>query len=77
MDYSGVGRRNDGGGSAGQSLVNKRVSMSATYRRDGSYPFVLDGIAGLPAKEFAGKPVEKAFMEHTPDATAYDAYLKR
>jgi pimeloyl-ACP methyl ester carboxylesterase len=59
------------------TLVDKLVSMSATYRRDGWYPSVLEGIAGLTAKEFAGTPVEKAFMEHTPDAKAYDAYLEK
>jgi pimeloyl-ACP methyl ester carboxylesterase len=59
------------------TLVNKLVSMSATYRRDGWYPSVLEGIAGLTAKAFAGTPVEKAFMEHTPDAKAYDAYLEK
>jgi pimeloyl-ACP methyl ester carboxylesterase len=59
------------------TLVNKLVSMSATYRRDGWYTSVLEGIAGLTAKEFAGTPVEKAFMEHTPDAKAYDAYLEK
>ena len=59
------------------TLVNKLVSMSATYRRDGWYPSVLEGIAGLTAKEFAGTPVETAFMEHTPDAKAYDAYLEK
>jgi pimeloyl-ACP methyl ester carboxylesterase len=59
------------------TLVNKLVSMSATYRRDGWYPSVLEGITGLTAKEFAGTPVEKAFMEHTPDAKAYDAYLEK
>ena len=38
---------------------------------------MLKGIEGLSAKEFAGTPVEKAFMEHTPDAKAFDAYLEK
>jgi pimeloyl-ACP methyl ester carboxylesterase len=59
------------------ALVGKLVSMSATYRQDGWYPSVPEGIKGLSAKEFAGTPVEKAFMEHTPDAKAYDAYLEK
>jgi pimeloyl-ACP methyl ester carboxylesterase len=58
-------------------LVNKLVSMSATYRRDGWYPSVPEGIKGLSAKEFAGTPVEKAFMAHTPDTKTYDAYLDK
>ncbi|MDT5246627.1 MAG: hypothetical protein QOD36_4003, partial [Mycobacterium sp.] len=59
------------------TLVNKLVPLSATYRKDGWYPSVYEGIGGLSAKAFAGTPVEKAFMEHTPDAKAYDAYLEK
>jgi len=59
------------------TLVDKLVSLSATYRKDGWYPSVLDGIEGLSAKAFAGTPVETAFKEHTPDATAFDAYLQK
>jgi pimeloyl-ACP methyl ester carboxylesterase len=59
------------------TLVNKLVSMSATYRQDGWYPSVLKGIAGLNAKAFAGTPVETAFKEHTPEAKAFDAYLEK
>ena len=59
------------------TLVDKLVSLSATYRKDGWYPSVLEGIEGLSAAVFAGTPVEKAFKEHTPDATAFDAYLEK
>lgn len=59
------------------ALVGKLVSMSATFRKDGWYPAVLEAIAGLRAKDFAGTPVETAFKEHTADATAYDAYLEK
>jgi len=59
------------------TLVDKLVSMSATYRQDGWYPSVLEGIKGLSAAAFAGTPVEQAFKEHTPDATAFDAYLEK
>jgi len=38
---------------------------------------VFKAIEGLRAKDFAGTPVEKAFMEHTPDAAAFDAYLDK
>ena len=58
-------------------LVDKLVSLSATYRKDGWYPSVLEGIEGLSATAFAGSPVEKAFKEHTPDATAFDAYIEK
>jgi pimeloyl-ACP methyl ester carboxylesterase len=57
--------------------VDKLVSMSATYRQDGWYPSVLKGMKTLSAKDFAGTPVEKAFMEHTPDARAYETYLEK
>ena len=59
------------------SLVNKLVSMSATFRKDGWYPSVSEAIGGLSAEAFAGTPVETAFKEHTPDAEAYDAYLEK
>jgi pimeloyl-ACP methyl ester carboxylesterase len=59
------------------TLVDKLVSLSATYRKDGWYPSALEGLEGLSATAFAGTPVEKAFKEHTPDATAFDAYLEK
>ena len=59
------------------TLVDKLVSWSATYRKDGWYPSALEGIEGLSATAFAGTPVEKAFKEHTPDATAFDAYIEK
>jgi pimeloyl-ACP methyl ester carboxylesterase len=58
-------------------LVNKLISMSATYRQDGWYPSVLTAIEGLSATMFAGTPVAKAFKEHTPDAAAFDAYVDK
>ena len=51
--------------------------MSATYRKDGWYPSALEGIEGLSGEGFAGTPVEKAFKEHTPEATAFDAYVEK
>ncbi|TDC86075.1 alpha/beta hydrolase [Actinomadura sp. 7K507] len=59
------------------ALVGKLVSLSATYRKDGWYPAALEGIEGLNAAAFAGTAVEKAFKEHTPDTTAFDAYLEK
>ncbi|KUI32552.1 alpha/beta hydrolase [Mycobacterium sp. IS-1742] len=59
------------------SLVNKLVSMSATFRRDGWYPVVGESIATLGADAFAGTSVEKMFWEHTPDATRFEAYLEK
>src|SRR5690348_17597677 len=43
------------------ALVSKLVSLSATYRKDGLYPSLLEGIEGQSATAFAGTPVEKAF----------------
>jgi pimeloyl-ACP methyl ester carboxylesterase len=59
------------------ALVNKLVSLSATFREDGWYPSVPEAIKGLRAKEFEGTPVETACREHTPDAGAFDAYLEK
>jgi pimeloyl-ACP methyl ester carboxylesterase len=59
------------------TLVNKLVSLSATFRKDGWYPSVFEAIGGLSAKDLSGTPVEKAFKEHTPDAEAFDAYVEK
>lgn len=59
------------------ALVNKLVTMAATFRKEGWYPAVFESIAGLTAQDFAGSPVEKAFLEHTPDAGAYETYLEK
>jgi pimeloyl-ACP methyl ester carboxylesterase len=37
----------------------------------------LQAIEGFSAAALAGTPVEKAFQEHTPDATAFDAYVEK
>jgi len=58
-------------------LVDKLVSMSATYRKDGLHPSVSAGISGLRATAFAGTSVEEAFKEHTPDATAFERYVEK
>lgn len=60
-----------------KSLVDKLVSMSATFRRDGWYPSVLEAIGGLSAEAFTGTPVEKAFKAHTPEPAAFHAYLEK
>jgi pimeloyl-ACP methyl ester carboxylesterase len=59
------------------SFVSKLVSMSATFRKDGWYPSVFEAIQGLTADEFAGTPVEAAFKGHTPDAKAFDTYVRK
>ena len=58
-------------------LVNKLVSLSATYRRDGWYPVVLKAIQGLNARAFAGSPIEDAFKKHTADPRAFEAYVEK
>lgn len=59
------------------SIVNKLVSLSATFRNEGWYPAVVESIAGLAAGDFAGTPVETAFKAHTPDAKAFETYLEK
>ncbi|MFY0570223.1 alpha/beta fold hydrolase [Archangium lansingense] len=72
-----------GGGAALQlavrhpTLVNKLVSLSATYRKDGWYPAVPKAIEGLSAEMFAGSPVEAAFKKHTADPKAFEAYIEK
>src|SRR6185503_5256528 len=59
------------------TLVNKLVTLSATYRKDGWYPAVPKAIEGLGVKMFVGSPVEGAFKKHTPDPTAFEAYVEK
>jgi pimeloyl-ACP methyl ester carboxylesterase len=59
------------------TLVNKLVSMSATYRKDGWYPVVAKAIEGLTAQVFVGSPIEDAFKKHTPDPKAFEAYVEK
>lgn len=72
-----------GGGAALQlalrhpTLVNKLITLSATYRQDGWYPAVIKSIGGLNAKMFAGTPVEAAFKKHTPDPKGFEAYVEK
>ena len=59
------------------SLVSKLVSMSATFRKDGWYPSVFEALDGLTADAFAGTLVERDFLQHTPDAEAFAAYVAK
>jgi pimeloyl-ACP methyl ester carboxylesterase len=64
------------------TLVNKLVTLSAAYRRDGWYSSVVEGAEDSGAEDsgtsrWAGTSVEKAFMAHTPDAAAFEAYLEK
>jgi pimeloyl-ACP methyl ester carboxylesterase len=58
-------------------LVAKLVTLSATYRRDGWYPSVLQGLEGLSGSLFANTPVGEAFRRHTADPGAFDAYIEK
>ncbi|WNG79533.1 alpha/beta hydrolase [Mycobacterium sp. ITM-2016-00316] len=72
-----------GGGAALQlairnpGLVSKLVAMSATFHRDGWHPSVAEAIAAMSAADFAGTPVHTAFIAHTPEQAAFDAYLEK
>jgi pimeloyl-ACP methyl ester carboxylesterase len=58
-------------------LVAKLVTLSATYRRDGWYPSVLQGLEGLSGDLFADTQVGEAFRQHTADPAAFDAYIEK
>lgn len=58
-------------------LVDKLVLLSATYRRDGSYPSVLAAIENLGAEHLAGTPLEQAFVDHTPHDGAFATYIEK
>jgi pimeloyl-ACP methyl ester carboxylesterase len=58
-------------------LVSKVVILSATYRQDGWYPSVSQGLEGLSSDLFADTPVGEAFRQHTADPEAFDAYIEK
>ena len=58
-------------------LVTKLVTLSATYRQDGWYPSVLQGLEGLSGDHFPDTPVGEAFRQHTADPEAFDAYIEK
>jgi pimeloyl-ACP methyl ester carboxylesterase len=58
-------------------LVGKLVVLSATYRQDGWYPSVLQGIEGLSRDFFVDTAVGEAFRRHTADPEAFDAYIEK
>lgn len=58
-------------------LVARLVVLSATYRRDGWYPSVFQGLEGLSPDFFANTPIGEAFRQHTADPQAFDAYIEK
>ena len=58
-------------------LVSKLVTLSATYRQDGWYPSVLQGLEGMTSDLFADTPVGEAFRQHTADPKAFEAYIEK
>jgi pimeloyl-ACP methyl ester carboxylesterase len=58
-------------------LVNKLVTLSATYRQDGWYPSVLHALEGLSGDMLADTPIGEAFRQHTADRAAFDAYVDK
>jgi pimeloyl-ACP methyl ester carboxylesterase len=59
-------------------LVEKLVTLSGAYRRDGWYPWVVAGSEDpAGASPWAGTSVERAFMAHTPDAAAFEGYVRK
>jgi pimeloyl-ACP methyl ester carboxylesterase len=59
------------------ALVAKLVTLSAAYRRDGWYPWVVEGGESSGTTPWAGTSVEKAFLAHTPDAAAFEAFVAK
>ncbi len=57
--------------------VDKLVTLSATYRQDGWYPVVLEGLAEMSGQLFTDTPVGEAFRQHTADPEAFDAYIDK
>jgi pimeloyl-ACP methyl ester carboxylesterase len=58
-------------------LVSKLVTLSATYRRDGWYPEVLNALSKMRADDLVNTPIGDAFRRHTPDPDAFVAYVAK
>ena len=88
LDTLGVERAavmgySQGGGVALQAAirhpqrVSKLVTVSATYRQDGWYPEVLQGLREMTADVFVDTPIGEAFRRHTPEPAAFVAYVDK
>jgi pimeloyl-ACP methyl ester carboxylesterase len=58
-------------------LVGKLVILAATYRRDGWYPSVMQGLEATSSDFFVDTAVGEAFRKHTPDPAAFEAYFAK
>ena len=83
VDHAAVMGYSQGGGVALQlalrhpQLVSKLVTLSATYRQDGWYPEVMNGLSEMKADVFVDTPIGEAFRRHTPDPVAFAAYVDK
>ena len=58
-------------------LVRKLITLSATYRQDGWYPSVLEGLKGLSGDLLVDTPVGEAFRRHAAAPEAFNAYVDK
>ena len=56
--------------------VGKLISISATYRRDGWYPEVLEGMAQMTADLFAGSPMETEYRRLSPNPETFPTLVE-
>ena len=72
-----------GGGAALQlairhpARVRKLVILSATYRRDGWYPEVMDAIGGMTVASVAGSSLERDYRRLSPTPDRFARYVER
>jgi pimeloyl-ACP methyl ester carboxylesterase len=57
--------------------VNKLVTLSAAYRRDGWSSSVVGDVEDAGTISWRGTSVEKAFLAHTPDAKAFETFTAK
>lgn len=56
--------------------VGKLIPISGTYRRDGWYPEVLEGIARMTAEFFAGSAMEAEYRRLSPNPEAFPTLVE-
>jgi pimeloyl-ACP methyl ester carboxylesterase len=57
--------------------VRKLVVISGAYRQDGYYPEGLAGIQELTPEDFAGTPIEEAYLRNAPNPEDFPALVDK
>jgi pimeloyl-ACP methyl ester carboxylesterase len=88
MDYLGIASADIVGYSMGAGvglqfalrhpeMVRRQVLASGSFRHDGMYPEVLDGIGQITPEVFAGSPMEALYMAEAPNPADWPVLIEK